>query len=242
MERSQSSDRRTRQLASGSRRNGSDARGFDKGWTKRRWRAFVLTLAASPAAATVGMDQHDCFLHDHQRRIPSCTELIERPSLPTQILGPAYAMRALAYSLKGQYESAIRDYDAAITLVPDSPLALNNRAWAHFKVGRPFTGLPDVEEALRLQPASPHAYDTRAHIRQWLGDSLSALRDYEAAMHFGGERMVRLYQCGLAAHKLYTGAIDGAETPDLRRALQICVENTTCDPLPPDEECRAVTS
>ena len=60
-------------------------------------------------------------------------------------------------------------------------------------------------------------------------------------MHFGGERMIKLYQCGLAAQKLYTGAIDGAETADLRRALEICVEGTTCDPLPPDEECRDVT-
>jgi tetratricopeptide (TPR) repeat protein len=208
----------------------------------RRWKAVVLALAAFPAAAAGGADEHDCFSNDNGRRIAGCTELLERPGLATQIRGSAYAMRALAYSLRGEYDSAIRDYDASIGLVPDFAVALNNRAWAHFKSGRPSTGLPDVEKSLRLQPASPHAYDTRAHIRQWLGDSISALRDYEAAMHFGGERMVRLYQCGLAAHKLYGGAIDGAETPDLRRALQICVEGTACDPLPPDEECRAVTS
>jgi tetratricopeptide (TPR) repeat protein len=208
----------------------------------RRWKAFVLALAANPVAAAAGVDEHDCFSKDNQRRIAACTELIERPGLAAQILGSAYAMRALAYSLKGQYDSAIRDYDAAITLVPDFAVALNNRAWAYFKLGRPATGLADVEESLRLQPTSPHAYDTRAHIRQWLGDSTSALRDYEAAMHFGGERMIRLYQCGLAAHKLYTGATDGADTPDLRRALQMCVEGTACDPLPPEEECRAVTS
>jgi tetratricopeptide (TPR) repeat protein len=208
----------------------------------RRWKAFVLALAACPAAATAGVDEHDCFSKDNERRIAGCTELLERPGLATQMRGSAYAMRALAYSLRGEYDSAIRDYDASIGLVPDFAVALNNRAWAHFKSGRPFTGLPDVEKSLHLQPTSPHAYDTRAHIRQWLGDSISALRDYEAAMHFGGERMVRLYQCGLAAHKLYGGAIDGAETPDLRRALQICVAGTACDPLPPDEECRAVTS
>jgi tetratricopeptide (TPR) repeat protein len=214
----------------------------DKGWSMRRWKAFVLALAATPAAATAGVDEHDCFSKDNERRIAGCTELVERPGLATQIRGSAYAMRALAYSLKGQYDGAIRDYNAAITLVPDFAVALNNRAWAYFKSGRPVTGLPDVEKSLRLQPTSPHAYDTRAHIRQRLGDSTNALRDYEAAMHFGGERMVRLYQCGLAAHKLYAGAIDGAETPDLRRALQMCAESITCDPLPPDEECRAVTS
>jgi hypothetical protein len=54
--------------------------------------------------------------------------------------------------------------------------------------------------------------------------------------------MIRLYQCGLAAHKLYAGAIDGRYTPDLRRSLQVCVRTSACDPLPPDEECRAATS
>jgi tetratricopeptide (TPR) repeat protein len=210
-----------------------------------RWKAFVLglALATSPAAAATGaLDEHDCFVGDHQRRIAGCTELIERPGLAGHTLSLAYAMRALAYSLEGQYESAIGDYDAALGLVPDFAVALNNRAWAQFKSGRPAVGLPDVEESLRLQPNNPHAYDTRAHIRQWLGQGSGALRDYEAAMRFGGERIIKLYQCGLAAHKLYAGAIDGAYTPDLRRALQICVEGTACDPLPPDDECRAVTS
>jgi tetratricopeptide (TPR) repeat protein len=226
----------------GSRRKGGDARASARGWTMRRWKAFVIALAACPAAATAGIEEHECFSSDNRRRIDGCTELIERAEVATHVIGSAYAMRALAYSLEGRYDSAIRDYDAAIALVPDFAVALNNRAWTYFRSGRPATGLADVETALRLQPTSPHAYDTRAHIRQWLGDSASALRDYEAAMHFGGERMIKLYQCGLAAQKLYTGAIDGAETADLRRALEICVEGTTCDPLPPDEECRDVTS
>ncbi|MCL4766537.1 MAG: hypothetical protein KJZ80_09925 [Hyphomicrobiaceae bacterium] len=204
--------------------------------------AMVGMLVAGPVLAAGAMDDHDCFSGDNERRISGCTELIERSGLPSQMLGSAYAMRALGYSLKGLYDTAIRDYDAAIRLVPDFAVALNNRAWAYFRSGRAAAGLPDVEHSLRIQPTSPHAYDTRAHIRQATGDPTGALRDYEAAMRFGGERMIRLYQCGLAALRIYRGAVDGAYTVELRRAMQVCVASQDCDPLPPDEECRAVTS
>ncbi len=210
----------------------------------KRWAVAIVgaMLAASSALASGAMDDHDCFSGDNDRRIIGCTELIERSDLPQQMLGTAYAMRALGYSLKGLYDTAIRDYDTAIGLVPDFAVALNNRAWAYFKSGRPSAGLSDVEESLRLQPTSPHAYDTRAHIRQATGDQAGALRDYETAMRFGGERMIRLYQCGLAAMNVYRGGMDGIYTAELRRAMQVCVASADCDPLPPDEECRAVTS
>ncbi len=210
----------------------------------RRWIVAIagLLLATSSCWASDAMDNHDCFTADNERRITACSELIEQPGLAPQTLGSAYAMRALALSLKGDYDPAINDYDAAIKLVPDFAVALNNRAWAYFKSGRAEKGLQDVEHSLRVQPTSPHSYDTRAHIRQVTGDPTGALRDYEAAMRFGGTRMIRLYQCGLAAQQLYKGAVDGAYTTELRRAMQICVLDTGCDPLPPDEECRAATS
>ena len=209
-------------------------------WSKL---AFVLlALAANSPASASALDDHDCFSGDNHRRIAGCSALIEQRDLDPRLQASAYAMRALAYSLTGLYDTAIRDYDAAIRIVPDFAVALNNRAWAYFKSGRPSQGLPDVEHSLRLEPTSPHAYDTRAHIRQWTGDGSAALRDYEMAMRFGGEQMVKLYQCGLAAQKLYSGNVDGVYTIDLRRALQVCIGTTECDPLPPDEECRAATS
>lgn len=209
----------------------------------KRWAAAILgILVAVPVFASDAMDEHDCFSNDNERRIAGCTELIERSGLPEQMLSSAYAMRALGYSLKGLYDTAIRDYDEAIRLDPNFAVALNNRAWAYYKSGRASTGLPDVERSLRIQPTSPHAYDTRAHIRQATGDPDGALHDYETAMRFGGQRMIQLYQCGLSALGLYGGSIDGIYTVELRRAMQVCVASTSCDPLPPDEECRAVTS
>ena len=208
------------------------------------WRvlaAVALIAAACPVGAS-GDPAADCFSEDLDRRIVGCSALIEQRDQGVADLSLAYAMRALAYSLKGNYVTAIGDYDAAISLRPDFAVALNNRAWAYYRWGKAATGLPDVERSLQLSPTSSHTLDTRAHIRQSMGDPKSALRDYEGAMWYGGARMIRLYQCGLTEARLYTGEIDGTWRPEVTQALEKCVHDKGCDPLPADEQCRAATS
>lgn len=211
----------------------------------RRWSilASMMLLLAGTLAAGATEDVHECDSPDSDRRIRACTELIETPGISMPRMVTAYANRALAHSLRGLYETAIRDYDKAIELFPDFAVALNNRAWAYFKWGRAAQAMPDVQRALALDPFSPHALDTRAHVHQTLGDSGLAMRDYEAAMVYGGTRMVTLYQCGLKMHRLYSGPHDGVIRPDLLQALRACIaKGGECDPLPPDEECREAVS
>lgn len=141
----------------------------------------------------------DCFSENNARRIAGCSELIDSPHLDSGTKSLAYAMRALALSLDGALELALPDYDMAIKLDPQSSMALNNRGWVHYKLGRLDEGMADVERSLKLTPASAHAHDTRAHIHQALGKHAAALRDYEQAVRFGGEHLIKLYQCGLEA-------------------------------------------
>lgn len=202
---------------------------------------MVGLSCASPLAAQTA-EGHDCYGEDNERRLVACSELIETPGVSPENQSGAFAMRALSYSLKGKYDQAIRDYDQAIRIIPDFAVALNNRAWAYFKSGRPEMGVSDVEKSLALDPTSAHTYDTRAHIKQWSGRPSAALADYERAMAFGGQRMIKLYQCGLAAAGLYKGPADGFASHEMHRAMEVCVQGTTCDPLPPDEECKAATS
>ena len=202
----------------------------------------VLVVTAGFTAPARADAAADCFSEDIERRIEGCTALIEQRDESVADLSLAYAMRALAYSLKGRYDTAIRDYDAAIAMKPDFAVALNNRAWAYFRWGKAATGLPDVERSLQLSPTSPHTLDTRAHIFQTLGRPQDALRDYDKAMFYGGARMIKLYQCGLTEARLYTGEIDGTWRPELTQALEKCVLDKGCDPLPADEHCRAATS
>lgn len=208
----------------------------------------VLGLVGMLMAGTIAMSSastedssQNCFGQDNERRISGCSELLEAPLLPNE-RSMALAMRALAYSIKGLYDLAIPDYDAAIEIAPNFAIALNNRAWAYFKSGETAQASIDVERALALTPQSPHALDTRAHIRQAGGNIAGALRDYEQAMQFGGTAVVRLYQCGLQAAGLYDGNLDGIISEKVRGALETCVRNSGCDPLPADEECRKLTS
>jgi tetratricopeptide (TPR) repeat protein len=204
----------------------------------------VVLLALAPAAAQTedNLDNHQCFGEDHAKHIDACSELLDQPGVGPSVRSSAFAMRALGQSLLGKYAEAIADYNAAIQINPSFAVALNNRAWAFFKWGKAAQGLTDVERSLALDSMSPHSYDTRAHIMQQAGNTVAAMADYDRAMFLGGLRMVRLYQCGLAAAGLYNGKPDGQTSPELRSAFLQCVAQLTCDPLPPDEECRAATS
>lgn len=211
----------------------------------RRWSSIAIALlfAASAGAAGATEGVHACDKPEVEGRIRACTELIETPGISEPRRATAYANRALSYSLRGEYETAIRDYDAAIKMFPDFAVALNNRAWAYFKWGRAEAGMPDVQRSLQIEPFSSHALDTRAHIYQSMGEQQRALRDYESAMVYGGARMVTLYQCGLKMQRLYSGPNDGVIRAELLSALRACVEKgAMCDPLPPDEECREAVS
>lgn len=195
-----------------------------------------------PAAEPAKPGNSECFENDNERRITGCTELLKTENLSPEVAALAYATRALAFSLRGDYDKAIPDYDRALRLNPYFAVALNNRAWALYKSGRAEAGMADIQRALALSPASAHAHDTRAHIFHSQGRASEALKDYRLSMRYGGEEMVKLYQCGLQAHGLYRGDIDGHYSVDLGRALEACVEDPKCDPLPADEECRKVTS
>jgi tetratricopeptide (TPR) repeat protein len=204
--------------------------------------AVLLALSSAGGLAASDDPMRDCLSDDNGRRISGCSALIEQPSLGPAQRSFAYGMRALAYSLNGVFDKALDDYDKAIDLNPDYAVALNNRAWVYFKLGRGPEGAGDVERALQLAPGSPYALDTRAHIRQAQGDLEAALDDYERAMRNGGDRIVKLYQCGLRAQGLYFGMIDGIRSGAVSRALRACVGNRACDPLPSDEECRPSVS
>jgi tetratricopeptide (TPR) repeat protein len=204
--------------------------------------AAALALSAAAALATSGDPTLDCMSDDNDRRISGCSALIETPGLQPEQRSLAYGLRALAYSLKGEFTTALADYDKAIELNPGFAAAFNNRAWAYYKLGRGSDGAADVERALQLSPGSPYALDTRAHILQSAGRSEAALNDYEQAMRNGGERIVKLYQCGLRSQGLYFGSIDGIASSALSRALEVCVDNRACDPLPADEDCRPTVS
>jgi DnaJ family protein C protein 7 len=63
---------------------------------------------------------------------------------------------------KGQYGDALRHYDRAIALCPDSAACRGNRAAALTALGRLAEALRECEEAVRLDPASGRAHSRLA--------------------------------------------------------------------------------
>ncbi|KAL5232019.1 hypothetical protein ABZP36_030795 [Zizania latifolia] len=59
---------------------------------------------------------------------------------------------------KGQYSEALRHYDQAVTLCPDSAACRSNRAAALIGLGRLAEALRECEEAIRRDPASGRAH------------------------------------------------------------------------------------
>jgi len=202
----------------------------------------ATVLGGAVALAHVDDPMIDCLSDNNERRISGCSAMIDTPGLPAEQRSLAYDMRALAYSLLGMFEKAIADYDVALKMKPDFPLALNNRAWAYYRLGRPSEGAADVERALALSPGSPYALDTRAHIQQSLGNGRAAFADYDLAMRSGGASIVKMYQCGLRSQGLYFGALDGVYSPGVEQAMRACAGNRQCDPLPSDSDCRPEVS
>lgn len=204
--------------------------------------AALCLCTAIAAAARADNSAADCLSDDNERRIAGCTVIIEDPATTPLDRSNALAMRGLALSIKGLLDRAIEDYNASLTINPNSAMSLNNRAWAYFRAGRGREGVPDIEKSLLLNPSSEHSWDTRAHIRQMMGNFEGALRDYEMAIHLGGEKMIRLYQCGLAERGLYRGQMDGIYSAEMKSAMHTCVRDRDCDPLPADEQCKLPTS
>ena len=203
---------------------------------------LIMAVAGAGSVRATPLEGHECYSKDVMRRIEGCAELLKLPHLAPSVRAQAFALRALGLSLIGRYDEAIANYDQSLSIQPNHAVTLNNRAWALFKMGRIDEAVPDVEKSIRRDNSSPHAFDTRAHLRQARGETDRAYRDYRQAMDLGGTKMVRLYQCGLQAHGLYHGPVSGIFTASLDTALKACVKRSDCDPLPPDEECKAALS
>lgn len=119
---------------------------------------------------------------DLNAALKSLSDSVE--TAPTAI---AYSDRGTAYLLKGEYVSALADYDAAIKLDGRNGEAWNNRAWTHYKAGDNRKALEDANQAVRLSGNKAFVWDTRGHIHEALGSRKSAELDFEKALSIDPE-------------------------------------------------------
>jgi tetratricopeptide (TPR) repeat protein len=203
--------------------------------------AFFVAASGAMADEATAPVPGGCNSLEPGRRIASCSALIDAPGTTPEVRAKAFFLRGLAYWELNQRERAVGDYDKAIRISPRYGAALNNRADAYLRLGKPAEGMPDIDQALQSDPQNPVYNATRGQIGQSTGDPQGAMRDHDAAMAYGGMAFVKLYQCGLRMARLYRGPIDGILRPELFAALRLCVDQGgSCDPLPEQAstECR----
>ena len=88
----------------------------------------------------------------------------------------------------GRYESAISDYNKAISLNPDFATAYGNRGDAKRALGQYNTAIADCNAAIRLIPDYPNAYATRGEAKVGLNRIEEAKSDFQRSLELAEKR------------------------------------------------------
>ncbi len=94
----------------------------------------------------------------------------------------AYNSRGGYYLGRGDYDRALDDLNAAISLDPKYALAYNNRGLVYKGLKDYRRAIEDFSSGIALDPKSPFALLNRGDTYRALGDDARALEDYNAAL------------------------------------------------------------
>ena len=147
----------------------------------------VLTSAAPDAAAAESLTRQWAWCRDHDpdRLIRGCSAVIGSRQETPDNLAKAFFNRGRAWSDKGEFDRAIRDFDNATRLDPNYPDALNSRALAYAGKGDFNRAIQDLDEAIRLDPNFAIAIYNRGLAFQNLGRPDEAAKEFARAKQVG---------------------------------------------------------
>jgi tetratricopeptide (TPR) repeat protein len=117
--------------------------------------------------------------------------------------GLAFLGRSMAHRERKQYDLALADASRALALIPQDPMAWNQRCWTRGLSERDLhEALADCNEAVRLDPRYANAFDSRAlvHFRRQEWDA--ALADYETAIALAPDAAHQRFGRGLTLLRL----------------------------------------
>src|SRR5262245_31649924 len=83
-------------------------------------------------------------------QMEACTTVVQTPAVRPRGLSVAHNNRGTGYVKKGEYDSAIQDFDQAIKINPNYVKALNNRGVAYQKKGEIDRSIQDFDAAIKL--------------------------------------------------------------------------------------------
>ena len=123
-----------------------------------------------------------CNSDDPDASIEGCTALIQSGQEAIGSLTSAILNRGSAYTIKGNYDRAIQDYDEAIRLNPSYASAFSHRGYAYDEKGNYDRAIQDYDEAIRLDPSYAVAFSSRGVAYYHEGNYDRAIQDFDEAI------------------------------------------------------------
>lgn len=168
--------------------------------------ALLVFTAAGVSGATAGPkeDAQTCARKKgpQAEQIEVCTRAIDSGAFSGEALTKLLMRRGVLHSLVGRDPAAMRDYDAAISLLPEEAGFWLQRGIVKAGKGDHESAIQDFYQALRLNPANPTALYFRGHSHAALGQTGRALGDYDQALELKPEFPSALVFRGLLLEQL----------------------------------------
>ena len=187
--------------------------------------AFALSTTAQPVLMpSVSVPEPDAVRCADanaavQTAIDACTRLVESGRYDAKGRVAWLANRGLHQQRAGRLAEAVKDFSAAIELMPDDINLYLSRGASHGMAGELDAAVRDFEKVLALDPQSGLAYMNRATALEKKGDYAASQRDYDKAVELVPENWIAWDgRCWLRA--IVGRDLDGALT-DCERALRM---------------------
>jgi lipoprotein NlpI len=158
---------------------------------KKQWMVVGCGIAACLALVSPQMaraqpqsDAQQCksVNNNPDLAIKHCSAAIDSKKFSGGALADLYTSRGVEWSVKGETDRAIADFDASLKLVPGNASVLHARAVELAVRGDYARAITDLDATLKLNPKASGAYFARGRARFYMGDFANAANDIETEL------------------------------------------------------------
>lgn len=118
-----------------------------------------------------------------------------------------YTNRGVVLSKKGEFGTALDDFNKALAINPNYREARYNRALVYKSLGKFENALSDLDVAIMIKPGA-EAYNNRGVVKKKLGDTGGATEDYRKALELSPGSAATYFNLALTLEE--NGDFDGA--------------------------------
>lgn len=142
----------------------------------------ALTLNPNEGRAWIGRASIYIDAEDYLGAEQAVAHVIEAENQHSdKVIVDAYLIRGFAHNRLQQYESALRDFDLAITLDPERKDLWTHKAYSLVSMGRLTEALQCYDYLVQLYPDDPQLWNTMGSVHMALGQTTEANRAYATA-------------------------------------------------------------